>query len=545
MDDGGERAADDIQDIDRRPRPILRLKRGALAFYYVSFAVVTAITVYGMVFDSVSDALIGLPMMLILGVAIFNDRHVIHVPPEMIVLVIAAFFLSLIGRGTSGDNEIAMFASNVLTGINLGLIGLILIYVVLRTVPGSKDENHAVIGFIAMCIAVAGYSLLRLFQYVLSLGDWVPEMDLDAVMTEMGAILVGSLLVAVFYGIQHRENIFGGIVNSFMEENAKVFGVDDNARADIEELIKEGESERLEFKSTLRTNLQTGETDKRMEKAVLKTIVAFLNSSGGDLLIGVSDDGGIIGADVTAFENKDKMNLHLSNLISSQIGSAFLPYIWFRMVDFDDRTVIRVSCKPCRRPVFLKDGKLEIFYIRKGPQSEELTGNSLISYVNNRRTQRLSKSRVRRRVRTEKRRRGFQRVSQPPGTGAGAFSLRVLFLDEVEGLLRLGEGPRDEYAHDDRQNGDDDRIDTESDKIFGGAEDLGDQSLDGLVPCQRGDQCERSGNQGRERLENLNFESIAFRRHSPSVDYGYLRFALKGLNQASEGRACGGGDSNP
>ena len=510
MDDGGERADDCTQDVDRRPRPIFRLKKGALAFYYVSFVVVTAITICGMIFDGVSDALIGLPMMLILGVAIFNDRHVIHVPPEMVVLVIAAFFLSLIGRGTSGDSEIALFASNVLTGINLGLIGLILIYVVLRTVPGSKDENHAVIGFIAMCIAVAGYSLLRLFQYVLSLGDWVPAMDLDAVMTEMGAILVGSLLVAVFYSVQHRENIFGGIVNSFMEENAETFGVDENARADIERLIGDGESERLEFKSTLRTNLQTGETDKRMEKAVLKTIVAFLNSSGGDLLIGVSDDGGIIGADVAAFENKDKMNLHLSNLISSQIGSAFLPYIWFRMVDFDGRTVIRVNCKPCRKPVFLKDGKLEIFYIRKGPQSEELTGNSLISYVNNRRTRRL-KSHVRRGPGRTRREEVSKGVSRPPD-GAGAFSLRLL-LNEVKGLLRLGEGPRDEYAHDDRQDSDDDRIDAQSDEIVGGAEDLGNQGLDSLVPCQRGDQCERSGNQGRERLENLYFESIAFRRH--------------------------------
>ena len=55
-----------------------------------------------------------------------------------------------------------------------------------------------------------------------------------------------------------------------------------------------------------------------MEKAVLKTIVAFLNSDGGNLLIGVADDGAIIGADVASFDNKDKMGLHLSNLIASQ-----------------------------------------------------------------------------------------------------------------------------------------------------------------------------------------------------------------------------------
>ena len=57
------------------------------------------------------------------------------------------------------------------------------------------------------------------------------------------------------------------------------------------------------------------------------------------------------------------------------------------MVDFDDKTVIRVKCDPCEKPVFLKEGKVETFFVRKGPQSEELTGMSLINYVNNRKRQ--------------------------------------------------------------------------------------------------------------------------------------------------------------
>ena len=60
-------------------------------------------------------------------------------------------------------------------------------------------------------------------------------------------------------------------------------------------LIKRGENEKIEFKSTLRINLHTKEQDKKVENSVLKTIVAFLNSEGGTLLIGVSDCGEIIG----------------------------------------------------------------------------------------------------------------------------------------------------------------------------------------------------------------------------------------------------------
>ena len=76
-----------------------------------------------------------------------------------------------------------------------------------------------------------------------------------------------------------------------------------------------------------------------MEKAVLKTIVAFLNTDGGNLLIGVDDDGDIIGADIQSFENKDKMGLHLTNLIASKIGNSFLPFITFNL------SATRVQCR--------------------------------------------------------------------------------------------------------------------------------------------------------------------------------------------------------
>ena len=49
----------------------------------------------------------------------------------------------------------------------------------------------------------------------------------------------------------------------------------------IQSFISSGESERLEFKSTLRWNLKTGRPEKGIEKAWLKSVVAFLNSDGG------------------------------------------------------------------------------------------------------------------------------------------------------------------------------------------------------------------------------------------------------------------------
>lgn len=369
--------------------PTLKLRHGAYVFYCLAFSIITFLTVIGLFFGDMGEALVGLPMVLVLGMAIFTDRRSIHVPPALVVLVVSAFFIAFIGRALDGDSLLLNAVAGILTGINLGLLGLILIYILLRAMPGIKDENRRVVAFISISIALAAYAMIRIVQYLVQDIAFGKELgfDIDEMMIEMCLILIGSSIVAAIHGFREQNNLFGGIINAFLEENSEIIRMDDMQRSDILKLIEEGESEWLEFKSTLRTNLQTGETDKRMEKAVLKTIVAFLNSDGGNLLIGVADDGSIIGSDVASFDNKDKMGLHLSNLMSSQIGASFLPYISFFMVDFNDKTVIRVKCDPCEKPVFLKDGKIEIFFVRKGPQSDELTGMNLINYVNNRKKQ--------------------------------------------------------------------------------------------------------------------------------------------------------------
>ena len=121
-----------------------------------------------------------------------------------------------------------------------------------------------------------------------------------------------------------------------------------------------------------------------MEKAVLKTIVAFLNTTGGILMIGVADDGSIYGVDEKEFDSRDKMNLHFTHMISSKIGEEFFPYISFRVIDMEEgKAIIRVDCARSKKPVFLKDGKTEEFYVRSGPSSVMLTGSNLVNYVKN------------------------------------------------------------------------------------------------------------------------------------------------------------------
>ena len=150
------------------------------------------------------------------------------------------------------------------------------------------------------------------------------------------------------------------------------------------ELITGGETEGVEFKSTLRTNLHTGQPDDKMQIAALKTIAAFLNAGGGTLLIGVGDDGAVTGLAADGFPNEDKMSLHLVNLVRDRIGELFLPYIHPEFVDHDHGRVLSVRCERGPKAAFVKDGVAQRFFVRGANATAELTGHAIVDYCSQR-----------------------------------------------------------------------------------------------------------------------------------------------------------------
>ncbi len=147
-------------------------------------------------------------------------------------------------------------------------------------------------------------------------------------------------------------------------------------------IIKEGETDVIEFKSTFRWDIRAGKTNQAVERASLKTIAAFLNSNGGDLLIGVRDDGSIEGIETDKFVNDDKFLLHLWTLIRTCLGRDISPYVRTILEKIDDRTVCMVQCQRSNRPVFLRQpGFDEAFYIRVGPSSNAMDISEALKYI--------------------------------------------------------------------------------------------------------------------------------------------------------------------
>ena len=156
---------------------------------------------------------------------------------------------------------------------------------------------------------------------------------------------------------------------------------DDIVEVNLIDLIRDGESDILEFKSTLRTNLHTDKHDNRIEHAVLKTLAGFLNTQGGSLIIGVSNEGTPLGVEADGFSDEDKMSLHLVNIVNSKMG----PNAWAAMHasfdDYEEYRVLVVRCERSSSAVYLKNGNAKQFYIRTGPSTTELSGDDLVEYV--------------------------------------------------------------------------------------------------------------------------------------------------------------------
>lgn len=156
---------------------------------------------------------------------------------------------------------------------------------------------------------------------------------------------------------------------------------------EIRSLITTGENKKIEFKETLILNTHTKKDDSEIEKTALKNIVAFLNSDGGTLLIGVSDDGKIKGIKEDKFINKDKYKLHFNNLIKDKIGAGYFNLINYELVEIDTKLVLVVECKVSKKPVYLNIKGKEEYYIRTNPSAILLQASRLISYVEERKKQ--------------------------------------------------------------------------------------------------------------------------------------------------------------
>ena len=153
---------------------------------------------------------------------------------------------------------------------------------------------------------------------------------------------------------------------------------------DLAAIIAGGESDRVEFKETLRFDVRQEKNNPEMGKVVVKTIAAFLNTHGGRLFVGVKDDGSILGLEADKFSNEDHAMKHLTDLVSDKIGSSAWKEAHASFKDIHGVRVLVVQCEKASLPAYVREKgpDREVFYIRTNVATKEISGRELVAYVN-------------------------------------------------------------------------------------------------------------------------------------------------------------------
>jgi hypothetical protein len=226
--------------------------------------------------------------------------------------------------------------------------------------------------------------------------DYFPEyasrfaQDDFAEMVRLHALPSGWTTMSYFEFLDARRKLMAQVIREGYERLSGEGGEPATARRPIQEILASDENSQVEFKSSARYNLHTGERDDRIEHAIVKSVAGFANSGGGTLLIGVNDDRKPVGLanDYTLLKkpNQDGFALWLTDLLEHAIGSTATAAIDVSFENAEGQDVCRMEVSASSRPVFVtRPGSAnDEFYVRIGNSTRQLTTQEFSRYQRDR-----------------------------------------------------------------------------------------------------------------------------------------------------------------
>jgi len=175
-------------------------------------------------------------------------------------------------------------------------------------------------------------------------------------------------------------------LNSYRQQDQKTF----DSENELENLIHAAESNTLEFKETwsydTAASHHRGEAIKNRDLnfMVIKTIAGFMNSDGGTLLIGVTDDNIVEGLDRDidlVNGDFDKLQRNISEIVDNAFDAGKTAYFNTTFPTYDTHIICRIDVKPCRSTKTWTNYKNDTrFFVRRSNSTQELNGEESDDY---------------------------------------------------------------------------------------------------------------------------------------------------------------------
>jgi CheY-like chemotaxis protein len=157
---------------------------------------------------------------------------------------------------------------------------------------------------------------------------------------------------------------------------------------DFDLLIQQGETEKVEFKSSIRWDFQRKNVNKNLQVAFAKAAAGLLNQNGGVLLLGIDDNGNVlgIGSDLSTLReaNTDEYQQTITEIISGCLNVKYMKYIHVHFEQVNQKQICVVSVDASPEPVYLTSGDEPELWVRIGNTTRRLDVKAAIDHIRNR-----------------------------------------------------------------------------------------------------------------------------------------------------------------
>ena len=258
-------------------------------------------------------------------------------------------------------------SNKIQTVLKYSFAGSVLFYLIVHpfTMVLYKFEHHKSELTFSSFMTTFKNQFLKSFDFSMSL--------MAVFMTVFGAVL--GVVIAMFF-IRFKKSL-------------KLIADQNDLLADnIIELIKKGENEKVEFKSSVRYDYQKQTPNKDLELVIAKTIVGFLNCEGGNLIIGVDDSGQILGLEkdykTLKNKNRDGFEMKIHEIISNHIDKRASFNVNVLFYQIEEKDVALVHIKKSNQPMYLTHKNDTIFYVRMANSTQALSVKDAVKYISER-----------------------------------------------------------------------------------------------------------------------------------------------------------------
>lgn len=145
------------------------------------------------------------------------------------------------------------------------------------------------------------------------------------------------------------------------------------------------ENQNVEFKASISWDYNQNKKNKELEFIIAKTVSAFMNSSGGLLVVGIDDNKNVLGIEndlkLLKKQDDDGFQLKITEIISNFIGKEFTQLISFEFKEIDNSKIVLIKISRADGPTFVEHNSDSTFFIRTGNSTQPLNSKEATAYI--------------------------------------------------------------------------------------------------------------------------------------------------------------------